>query len=132
MADVGSVQRLFSRKGVIEVAKKQDGKTLSEDDLLEATIDAEPEDITDQGEGFTITSDPNNLVAVRQAVQAAGLDYDSAEVAFVPSFAQDVTDIDGARKLYKLIDALEDLDDVQNVYANDNIAPEIDAALDEE
>lgn len=132
MADVGSVQRLFSRKGVVEVAKKQDGKTLSEDDLLEATIDAEPEDITDQGEGFTITSDPNNLVAVRQAVQAAGLDYDSAEVVFVPSFAQDVTDIDGARKLYKLIDALEDLDDVQNVYANDAIAPEIDAALDEE
>ncbi len=132
MADVGSVQRLFSRKGVVEVAKKQDGKTLSEDDLLEATIDAEPEDISDQGEGFTITSDPNQLVAVRKAVQAAGLDYESAEVLFVPSFAQDITDIESARKLYKLIDALEDLDDVQNVYANDAIAPEIEAALDEE
>ena len=132
MADVGSVQRLFSRKGVVEVAKKQEGRTLSEDDLLEATIDAEPEDISDQGEGFSITSDPNQLVAVRKAVQAAGLDYESAEVLFVPSFEQDVTDIEGARKLYKLIDALEDLDDVQNVYANDAIAAEIEAALDEE
>ena len=132
MADVGSVQRLFSRKGVIEVDKKQEGRALSEDDLLEATIEAEPEDIVDQGEGFTIISDPNQLVAVRKAVQAAGLDYESADVAFVPSFEQAVDDIDAARKLYKLIDALDDLDDVQNVYGNDAVAPEIEAALEEE
>jgi len=132
MADVGSVQRLFSRKGVIEVDKKQEGRTLSEDDLLEATIDAEPEDIIDQGEGFTITCDPNQLVAVRKAVQAGGFDYESADVAFVPSFEQAVDDIDAARKLYKLLDALEDLDDVQNVYGNETIAPEIEAALEEE
>jgi YebC/PmpR family DNA-binding regulatory protein len=132
MADVGSVQRLFSRKGVIEVDKVQEGRTLTEDALLEATIEAEPEDIIDQGEGFTITSDPNQLVAVRKAVQAAGYDYESADVAFVPSFEQAVDDIDAARKLYKLIDALEDLDDVQNVYGNDAVAPEIEAALEEE
>jgi transcriptional/translational regulatory protein YebC/TACO1 len=132
MADVGSVQRLFSRKGVIEVDKKQEGRALSEDDLLEATIEAEPEDIVDQGEGFTIIYDPNQLVAVRKAVQAAGLDYESADVAFVPSFEQAVDDIDAARKLYKLIDALDDLDDVQNVYGNDAVAPEIEAALEEE
>ena len=132
MADVGSVQRLFSRKGVIEVEKKQGGHTLTEDDLLEATIEAEPEDIVDLGEGFSITSDPNQLVAVRKAVQAAGLDYESADVAFVPSFEQAVDDIDAARKLYKLLDALEDLDDVQNVYGNELIAPEVEAALEEE
>jgi transcriptional/translational regulatory protein YebC/TACO1 len=117
MADPGSVQYLFSRKGV---------------DLLEATIEAEPEDIIDLGEGFSITSDPNQLVAVRKAVQAAGLDYESADVAFVPSFEQTVDDIDAARKLYKLLDALEDLDDVQNVYGNEVVAPEVDAALEEE
>ncbi len=132
MADVGSVQRLFSRKGVIELAKKQGGKEVSEDDLLEATLDAEPEDIADQGEGFTITADPNNLVAVRTAVQGAGLDYESAEVAFVPSFEQAIDDIDPARKLVKLLDALEDLDDVQNVYSNDAFAPEVEAQLDDE
>lgn len=123
MADVGSVQRLFSRKGVIEIAKQQENRQVTEDELLEATLDAEPEDIADQGEGFTITCDPNQLVAVRTAVQAAGFDYESAEVAFVPSFEQQITEVDAARRLYRVLDALEDLDDVQNVYSNDDVPP---------
>ncbi len=132
VADVGSVQRLFSRKGVVEVAKTQGKTTIDEDALLEATLEAEPEDVIDMGEGFRILSDPSNVVAIRKAVQDAGYDYESAEVEFVPSFEQEVSDIDQARKLYKLLDALEDLDDVQNVYSNDDVPDAISEALDEE
>ncbi|GAA3605203.1 YebC/PmpR family DNA-binding transcriptional regulator [Microlunatus ginsengisoli] len=117
MADVGSTARMFSRKGVVTVAKEQAGRTLTEDDLLEATLDAGPEEVSDLGDSFEIVSDPNDTVAVRKAVEAAGLDYDSAEVSFVPDYTQDV-DAPTAEKLFKIIDALEDSDDVQNVYAN--------------
>ena len=117
MADVGSTARMFSRKGVVVLNKAQDGRTLTEDDILEATLDADPEEVNDLGDSFEILSDPNNTVAVRKAVQAAGLDYESAEVSFVPDYTQE---IDGptAEKVYKIIEALEDSDDVQNVYAN--------------
>ncbi len=132
IADVGSVQRLFSRKGVVEVLKKQGKAEIDEDALLEATIEAEPEDVLDMGEGFRIISDPNNTVAIRKAVEAAGYDYESAEVEFVPSFEQEVTEVDQARKLFKLLDALEDLDDVQNVYSNDDVPDEVSEQLDDE
>jgi transcriptional/translational regulatory protein YebC/TACO1 len=132
MADGGSVQRLFSRKGVIEVAKRQEGRALTEDDLLEATLEANPEEIVDQGEGFTVLSDPNDMVEVRKAIQAAGLDYESADVAFVASFDQIVDDVEQANKLERIIDALEDLDDVQNVYTNAQYSDAVEAALNEE
>ncbi len=117
MADVGSTARMFNRKGVVIVGKEQEGKTVTEDDLLEATLDAGPEEINDLGESFEIITDPNDLVQVRTAVQEAGLDYDSAEVSFVPSFTQEI-DVPTAEKLFKIIEALEDSDDVQNVYSN--------------
>ena len=98
---------------------------------MEATIAAEPADIVDEGEVFEIISDPNAVVDVRKAVQDAGIDYDSAEVSFKPDFTQAV-DLDGARKLYKILDALEDLDDVQNVFSNADIPAEVAAALDGE
>ena len=139
MADGGSVQRLFQRKGVVSVSKtyeveegrKTETREVDEDQLMEATIDAEPEDIVDEGEVFEIISDPNAVVDVRKAVQDAGIDYDSAEVSFKPDFTQAV-DLDGARKLYKILDALEDLDDVQNVFSNADIPAEVAAALDGE
>lgn len=117
MADSGSTARMFNRKGVVVVGKEQEGRTLTEDDLLEAVLDAGCEEITDLGEEFQVIADPNDTVAVRQAVQAAGLDYESAEVGFVPDFTQPV-DVETAEKVMKIIDALEDSDDVQNVYAN--------------
>ncbi|WP_152363602.1 YebC/PmpR family DNA-binding transcriptional regulator [Microlunatus speluncae] len=117
MADVGSTARMFNRKGVVIVGKEQEGKSVTEDDLLEATLDAGPEEVNDLGESFEIITDPNDLVQVRSAVQAAGLDYDSAEVSFVPSFTQEI-DVPTAEKLFKIIEALEDSDDVQNVYSN--------------
>ncbi len=128
MADAGSTARMFSRKGVVTVAKEQDGRSLTEDDVLEATLDADPEDVNDLGETFEIISDPSNTVQVRTAVQAAGLDYDSAEVSFVPEYTQEV-DGPTVEKLMKLIDALEDSDDVQNVYANFDAPDEVLASL---
>ncbi|BAK35856.1 hypothetical protein MLP_28420 [Microlunatus phosphovorus NM-1] len=129
MADVGSTQRMFSRKGVVVVPKVQEGgKTISEDDLLEATLDADPEEVNDLGDNFEVISDPADTVRVREAVQAAGLDYESAEVSFVPDFTQEV-DAPTVEKLFKIIDALEDSDDVQNVYSNFDASDEVMASL---
>ncbi len=131
MADVGSVSRIFDRKGVVEIAKAQGGKTLTEDDLLEATLDAGPEDVTDDGDVFKVISDPSVLVEVRKAVQAAGLDYESAEVQFMPQYGQAIDSVETAEKLFKLLDAIEDLDDVQNVYSNEDVPDEIGEQLGE-
>ncbi len=131
MADVGSVSRIFDRKGVVEVSKSQAGKTISEDDLLEATLDADPEDVSDEGETFKVISDPSVVVEVRKAVEAAGFDYESAEVQFVPQYGQNIDSVDVAEKLFKLLDAIEDLDDVQNVYSNEDVPDEIGEQLGE-
>lgn len=125
MADVGSVSRIFDRKGVVEVTRAQGGRTLTEDDLLEATLDADPEDVLDEGELLKVISDPSALVEVRKAVQAAGLDYESAEVQFLPQYTQEVATKEAAEKLFKLLDAIEDLDDVQNVYTNEDVPEDI-------
>ncbi|WOP17980.1 YebC/PmpR family DNA-binding transcriptional regulator [Raineyella sp. LH-20] len=131
VADPGSTSRMFQRKGVVSVAKKQDGKEISEDDLLEATLEADPEDVQDGGESFRVISDPNAVVDVRKAVQAAGYDYDSAEVEFVPDFTQQVN-LETFEKVEKLVDAIDDLDDVQNVYGNYEPDAEALASLSED
>ena len=131
MADVGSVSRIYDRKGVVTLAKSQGDRTLTEDDVLEATLDAEPEDITDDGESFKIICDPNRVVDVRKAVQDAGFDYDAAETEFVPQYDQAVDAKDAAEKLFKLLDAIEDVDDVQNVYSNEDVPDEILGELDD-
>lgn len=128
MADPGSVSYLFSRQGVVTVAKS-DG--LTEDDVLAAVLDAGAEEVEDVGEAFEIVSEASDLVAVRTAVQEAGLDYESAEAEFRPSVEVEV-DVDGARKMLRLIDMLEDSDDVQNVYANFDASDEVLAQLDSE
>jgi transcriptional/translational regulatory protein YebC/TACO1 len=125
MADPGSVSYLFSRRGVVIVPKN--GQT--EDDVLGAVLDAGAEEVNDLGEAFEVLSAATDVVAVRTALQAAGIDYESAETGFVPSMQVEV-DEDTARKIFKLIDALEDSDDVQNVFANADISDEILAALD--
>ena len=84
LADPGSVSFLFNRKGVVIVPVDQDGRTVSEDDVLEATLDAGAEEVNDLGESFEVVSEATDLVAVRTALQAAGIDYDSAEAEFVP------------------------------------------------
>jgi YebC/PmpR family DNA-binding regulatory protein len=126
MADPGSVSYLFNRKGVV-VVPVVDG--LTEDDVLTAVLDAGAEEVTDQGESFEVISEATDLVAVRSALQDAGIDYDSADASFLPSVSVPL-DEDGARKVFRLIDALEDSDDVQNVYANYDVTDEVMAAVD--
>jgi YebC/PmpR family DNA-binding regulatory protein len=125
LADPNSVSYLFTRKGVIVVPKG----TLGEDDVLTAVLDAGAEEVNDLGEAFEVISEATDLVAVRSALQAAGIDYDSAEAQFVPS-TQIPLDEDGARKIFRLIDALEDSDDVQNVYANFDVSDDVMALID--
>jgi len=127
MADPGSVAYLFTRKGVVTLEKKE----LSEDDVLTAVLDAGAEEVNDLGDVFEVVSEPGDLVAVRTALQDAGIDYDSTEAAFRPSVEVPL-DIEGARKIMKLVDALEDCDDVQEVYTNADIPDEVLAQLENE
>ena len=128
MGDPGSVAYNFTRKGVISITKV-DGVT--EDDILMAVLDAGAEEVNDRGAGFEVITDTAHLVKTREALQSAGIDYDSSEAEFVPNLTVEV-DVETARKVFKLIDALEDSDDVQNIYANFEITPEVQAQLDEE
>ena len=132
MADVGSVQRLFARKGVVTVPKQQGGKDISEDELLEAALEAGVEEVDDDGDVWEAVCDPNDTVEVRKAIEAAGLDYDSSEVQFVPSFDQEVDSLDVAQKVFRIMDALDDSDDVQNVFTNLDVTPEVAEALEAE
>lgn len=128
MADPGSVSYMFSRKGVIVVAKENE---LSEDAVLEAVLEVGIDDIEDRGEQFVLTTDPSSMVAVRTALQNAGIDYESADAEFVSSMPVQ-TDVETARTVIGLIEALEDLDDVQNVYSNFDVSPEVQAQLEQD
>jgi YebC/PmpR family DNA-binding regulatory protein len=120
MADPGSVSYLFNRKGVVIVDKN--GRT--EDDVLLAVLDAGAEEVNDLGDSFEVVSEPTDLVGVRTALQDAGIDYESAEASFLPT-VQVPLEEDAARKVLRLIDALEDSDDVQNVYANFDVSDDV-------
>jgi len=124
MADPGSVSYLFNRKGVVLVPKGE----LSEDDVLAAVLEAGADEVNDLGEEFEVISEASDLVTVRTALQDAGIDYDSADSSFLPS-VQVPLDEDAARKVFRLIEALEDSDDVQNVYANFDVSDEIMEAV---
>ena len=128
MADPGSVAYNFSRKGVVSVTKAEG---VTEDDILAAVLDAGAEEVNDRGPGFEIVTEPQDLVQARTALQDAGIDYDSADIEFVPGLTVEV-DLETARKIFKLIDALDDDDDVQNVYANYEVPADVQATLDEE
>ncbi|RRD47933.1 YebC/PmpR family DNA-binding transcriptional regulator [Tessaracoccus sp. OH4464_COT-324] len=132
MADVGSVARLFSRKGVVTLPKMHNGTELTEDDVMEAVLEAGVEEVEDSFDKWEVLSDPNDVVEVRKAVQAAGYEYDSAEVQFVASFNSLIDDAEVARKVFNLIDALEDSDEVQNVYTNSELSAEVEAQFAEE
>lgn len=120
MADPGSVSYLFNRKGVVIVPKGE----LTEDDVLGAVLDAGAEEVNDLGDTFEVVSEATDMVAVRTALQEAGIDYDSAEANFLPTMQVEL-DEEGAHKIFKLIDALEDSDDVQNVFANFDVSDEV-------
>ncbi|MDQ4039144.1 MAG: YebC/PmpR family DNA-binding transcriptional regulator [Actinomycetota bacterium] len=129
MADPGSVAYLFNRKGVVLVPKEgAASRETDEDDILTAVLEAGAEEVNDLGDSFEVVSEPTDLVAVRSALVAAGIDYDSAEVSFLPS-VQIELDQAAAPKVFRLIDALEDCDDVQNVYANFDVSDEVLASV---
>ena len=121
MADPGSVAYLFARRGVILVAK---AAGVTEDSVLECVLEAGAEEVNDLGETLEIVCEAGDVVTVRTALQAAGIDYESAEATFLPSVSVPL-DEDGARKVFRLIEALEDSDDVQNVYANFDISDDV-------
>ncbi|MEO7752767.1 MAG: YebC/PmpR family DNA-binding transcriptional regulator [Terracoccus sp.] len=127
LADPGSVSYVFNRKGVVTVLKSE--KT--EDELLEVVLEAGAEEINDNGDTWEIISEATDFVAVREALQEAGVDYESAEAAFVPNL-QVPLDLDGARKMIRVVDALEDSDDVQNVFVNGDIPDDVLAELEDD
>ncbi|WP_300679378.1 YebC/PmpR family DNA-binding transcriptional regulator [Nocardioides sp.] len=130
MADPGSVSRLFNRKGIVVLSKAQETTTVDEDTVLEATLDAGAEEVNDLGEAWQVLSEATDMVAVRKALQDAGLDYESADVEFVASMDIPVADATTATKVMKLVDAVDDLDDVQNVFSNADIPDEVLEELD--
>ncbi|MFD4673599.1 YebC/PmpR family DNA-binding transcriptional regulator [Lentzea sp. NPDC058450] len=125
MADPGSVSYMFSRKGVVIVPKA--GTT--EDDVMMSVLEAGAEEVNDLGEAFEVVSEAGDMIPVRKALQDAGIDYDSADSSFLPSVSVQL-EAEGARKIFKLIDALEDCDDVQNVFANFDVSDEVMAEVD--
>jgi len=127
MADPGSVAYNFQRKGVIVVA----GEGTSEEDVMLAVLEAGAEEIEPHAVGYEVITEASDLVKVRSALQEAGIDYESADVEFVQSLKVEI-DADTARRIFRLIDALEDSDDVQNVFSNFDLSAEVQAELETE
>ncbi|MFM9096505.1 MAG: YebC/PmpR family DNA-binding transcriptional regulator [Actinomycetes bacterium] len=125
MADPGSVSYMFSRKGVVIIPKNN---VLTEDEILNSVLDAGAEEVNDLGEAFEVISEPNDLVKVRTALQTSKIEYDSADTSFVPSVSVSL-DADAAKKIFTLIEELEDLDDVQTVWANFDVSDEVMAQV---
>jgi YebC/PmpR family DNA-binding regulatory protein len=121
MADPGSVSYLFNRKGVVIVSK---AGGVTEDDVLLAVLDAGAEEVNDLGDSFEVVSEAHDLITVRQALQDAGIDYESADAAFLPSVEVPL-DTDHAKRVFRLIEAVEDSDDVQDVYANYSVSDDV-------
>jgi YebC/PmpR family DNA-binding regulatory protein len=116
LAEPGAVSWQFERKGVILT-----GPGASEDDVMLAALDAGAEDIAEQGGTFTITTAPSDMLSVRAALEEAGIPVESADTTMVPSNSIELGDEGSAKQVLRVIDALEDHDDVQGVYANFDI-----------
>lgn len=128
MADPGSVGYLFERKGVVILKKDNNGKVLTEDSILDSVLEAGAEDVNDLGDSFEVVSAPSDLVSIKEALKKSNLEYESAETSFLPSVSIPIEG-ETARGVLELIDAIEDLDDVQNVYGNFDISEEVMASL---
>jgi YebC/PmpR family DNA-binding regulatory protein len=127
LASPGSTAFLFNKKGLIVV----ETKTIAEDALMDIVLEAGAEDMTTQGDVYEITTEPTSLEAVRSALEAKKVAMKSAEVTMIPTTTVKVTGMD-AKNLLTLIEALEEYEDVQNVYANFDISDEDMAAIAEE
>lgn len=123
MAEPGAVGWQFTRRGVVVVAGGD------EDSVMMAALDAGADDVSSDGDGFRVTCDPSSVYDVRDALQAAGFEIESAESTMVPSVSVAVTDSDDARKILRIVDAFEDNEDVQDVYSNFDISDELMEAV---
>ena len=128
IADPGSVAYMFNRKGVLIVKKQQIGREISEDELLEVVLDAGAEEVNDLGENFEVVTSPTDLSNAREALKIAGLEYESSDISFLPTVSVSV-DVETAKLVFELIDAIEDLEDVQSVYGNFDVSDEVMASL---
>jgi YebC/PmpR family DNA-binding regulatory protein len=120
LAEPGAVAWQFERRGVVILPG-----TVDEDELMTAALEAGADDVADDGGTWRVVCEPSALTAVRGALEAAGIAFDSAEVTMVATTTVAITAADEARKVLRLVDALDDLDDVQDVYANFDIADDI-------
>ena len=120
IAEPGAVGWQFERKGYVLVPI-----SVTEDDLMLAALDAGAEDIADEGELWRVTCDPSDLHKVRTAIEAAGIAVDSSDLTLVAQNLIDLDTTEMAKKVFRLIDALEDHDDVQNVFANFDVSDSI-------
>lgn len=126
LGESGSVSYMFERTGVVTVQNNG----LSEDDLLMAVLDAGAEEVRDLGEDYEVVCQPADLAAVRDALKTEGIEIEDAGQEFRADVEVDL-DVEGAKKMLRLIDALEDSDDVQNVYTNMTISDEVAAQLED-
>ncbi len=124
LGETGSVAWLFERKGSIVV----EASTVGEDELMSAAIEAGAEDVNQDESAYEIITDPSDFMRVREAIEAAGIKYASAELAMLPKSTVRLEQSD-AKKMMRLMDALEDNDDVQEVHANFDISEEVLEAL---
>ena len=120
MAEPGAVGWQFARRGVIVTA---DG--VSEDDVMMAALEAGADDIVQQGDGWRIMTDPSEVYAVKEQIEAAGIEVLSADSPMVAENLVPVTDAKDAKAILRILDALEDNDDVQDVFSNFDISDEL-------
>ena len=127
MGSEGSVAWMFDRKGVIEVK----GKDIDEDALMTVGLDSGMSDMEEADEGYTLYCEPSDLDSLQKALEAAKYVVDSAEVSMIAKTPVEVADVEAARKVMRLVDALEEHDDVQNVYSNFEIPDEVASQLED-
>jgi YebC/PmpR family DNA-binding regulatory protein len=125
LASSGSVAFNFERKGEIEVPSEN----TDYDKLFEAAANAGAEDVRDEGDEYVVVTDPSDLQSVTKALTDAGFDHDSSESVMDPK-SEVSLDLEGAKKVTRLLDALDDLDDVQNLYSNWTASDDVKAQLD--
>ncbi len=128
LAEQGAVSRMFQRKGQILIAKD----LTDEDTLMDLVLEAGAEDLKTEGEHFEVITDPNDFHIVSEAITTAGIEMAESEITMIPDLIVEVTELAKAQSIMRFVDALEELDDVQDVYTNFDISDEIAALLEAE
>ena len=128
MAEQGAVSRMFQRKGQIIINKNQS----EEDALMEIVLDSGAEDLKVTDTQYEVLTDPSDFDIVSDVLTKTGIDMESSEITLIPTMISEVNNADQARSIMKFIDALEEIDDVQDVYSNFDISDEVAKIINEE